>query len=239
MKKLLTLLALLAALTFTLTACGGSDAPAAEEPEDTVVEEVETPAEEETETPAEEESEDPAQEETDASDKEEPKTPEAEKPDAPAEQKPAAPPAQKPDAPVEEEPEAPAQNGASLSSSLSQVFLSNVGSGSINAMAEAVMADLPFAGMVMPVEPGLLMGFGNTEITGFSQGVMFGPSISSIPFLGYIFQLDAGTDGSAFCQTLKSNADLRWNICTAAEEMVAVQSGSYVFFLMCPSSLEG
>ena len=231
MKKLLILLALLAALTFTLTACGGSDAPGAEEPEDTVVEEVETPAEEETDTPAEEEPDAPAKEEND--------TPEAEKPDAPAEQKPAAPPAQQPDAPVEEEPEAPAQNGASLSSSLSQVFLSNVGSGSTNAMAEAVMADLPFAGMVMPVEPGLLMGFGNTEITGFSQGVMFGPSISSIPFLGYVFQLDGSVDGSTFCQTLKSNADLRWNICTAAEEMVAVQSGSYVFFLMCPTSLEG
>ena len=233
MKKLLTLLALLAALTFTLTACGGSDAPVAEETEDAVVEEVETPAEEETETPAEEETEAPAKEEADA--------PAAQKPNAPAEEKPAAPaPApQKPETPAEEKPEAPAETGASLSSTLSKVFLANVGSGSLNAMANAVMADLPFAGMVMPVEPGLLMGFGNTEITGFSQAVMFGPSISSIPFLGYIFQLDAGTDGSSFCQTLKSNADLRWNICTAAEEMVTVQSGSYVFFLMCPTSLEG
>ena len=113
------------------------------------------------------------------------------------------------------------------------------GSADATALAEAVTADLPFEAMVMPVEHGLLMGFGNTEITGFSQGVMFGPSISTIPFLGYVFQLEEGADGEAFCQTLQEYCDLRWNICTAAEEMVAVQSGSYVFFLMCPSSLEG
>ena len=100
-------------------------------------------------------------------------------------------------------------------------------------------ADLPFDGMVMPVEPGLLMGFGNVEITGFSEGVMFGPAISTIPFLGYVFQLEDGTDGAEFCQTLQEYCDLRWNICTEAEEVVAAQGGDYVFFLMCPSSLEG
>ncbi|MBR5792786.1 MAG: hypothetical protein IKY34_06740 [Ruminiclostridium sp.] len=178
MKKLLTLLALCAALVLTLTACGGSDAPAAEEPEDTVVE-------------------------GDTS-----------------------------------------ETYAPLATDLANEFLHLVDTAedpSALTLAEdfLAVADLPFEAMVMPVEPGLLMGFGNTEITGFSQGVMFGPSISSIPFLGYVFQLDGSVDGSAFCQTLKSNADLRWNICTAAEEMVAVQSGSYVFFLMCPSSLEG
>jgi len=237
MKKLLTLLALLAALTFTLTACGGSDAPAEEETDVPAVEEVEPSVEEETDAATEEETDASEEEEPDAPAKEETDAPAVQKPDAPAEQKPAAPPAQTPETP-EEKPEAPEAGGESLSKSLTNVFLANAG-GSATGIAEAVMADLPFAGMVMPVEPGLLMGFGNTEITGFSQGVMFGPSISSIPFLGYVFQLDGSVDGSAFCQTLKSNADLRWNVCTAAEEMVAVQSGSYVFFLMCPTSLEG
>ena len=68
---------------------------------------------------------------------------------------------------------------------------------------------------------------------------MFGPAISTIPFLGYVFQLEDGTDGTEFCQTLQEYCDLRWNICTEAEEVIAVQGGSYVFFLMCPSSLEG
>ena len=178
MKKLLTLLALSVALILTLTACGGSDAPAAEEPEDTVVE-------------------------GDTS-----------------------------------------ETYAPLATDLANEFLHLVDTAedpSALTLAEdfLAVADLPFEAMVMPVEPGLLMGFGNVEITGFSEAVMFGPSISTIPFLGYVFQLEEGTDGAEFCQTLQEYCDLRWNICTEAEEVIAVQGGNYVFFLMCPSSLEG
>lgn len=169
MKKLLTLLALCAALILTLTACGGSDALSGGDADIPVVE------------------------------------------------------------------------GDTLSADLANVFLPLAveGASDAAALAEAVTADLPFEAMVMPVEPGLLMGFGNVEITGFSEGVMFGPAISTIPFLGYVFQLEDGTDGTEFCQTLQEYCDLRWNICTEAEEVIAVQGGSYVFFLMCPSSLEG
>lgn len=169
MKKILTLLALSMALILTLTACGGSDAPAAGDTDVPVVE------------------------------------------------------------------------GDTLSADLANVFLPLAVEGGSDAttLAEAVIADLPFDAMVMPVEPGLLMGFGNVEITGFSEGVMFGPSISTIPFLGYVFQLEEGVDGEEFCQTLQEYCDLRWNICTEAEEVIAVQGGGYVFFLMCPSSLEG
>ena len=177
MKKLLTLLALCAALVLTLTACGGSDAPAAEEPEDTVVE-------------------------GDTS-----------------------------------------ETYAPLATDLANEFLHLVDTAedpSALTLAEdfLAVADLPFEAMVMPVEPGLLMGFGNVEITGFSEAVMFGPSISTIPFLGYVFQLEEGTDGAEFCQTLQEYCDLRWNICTEAEEVMAVANKGYAFFLMCPSSLE-
>lgn len=48
---------------------------------------------------------------------------------------------------------------------------------------------LPFQPMVMPVEPGLLNGFDNNEITGFKDGVVFAPMIGSIPFIGYVFVL--------------------------------------------------
>jgi hypothetical protein len=40
-------------------------------------------------------------------------------------------------------------------------------------------------------------------------------------------------------QTLKDNADPRWNICVEAEETVCEQVGNKVFFVMCPKSLEG
>ena len=97
---------------------------------------------------------------------------------------------------------------------------------------------IKFSGGAMPVEEGLLSGFGNTEIKGFKSGAMFAPMIGSIPFVGYVFELSDGTNASSFISTLKSNADLRWNICVAADEMVTGSVGNKVFFVMCPTSLE-
>ncbi len=108
------------------------------------------------------------------------------------------------------------------------------------SLADAVMANpmIQFMPMTMPVEQGLLSGFGNVEIKGFKEGVMFGPAIGSIPFIGYVFTLDDGTDAEAFVKTLKDNADLRWNICVEAEEMVCETVGDKVFFVMSPKSFE-
>ena len=97
---------------------------------------------------------------------------------------------------------------------------------------------IAFEGATMPVEPGLLMGFDNAEITGFEEGVMFGPMIGTIPFVGYVFTLEEGTDVDAFQQTLKDNANLRWNICNEAEEITVEAEGDTVLFLMSPKSFE-
>lgn len=98
---------------------------------------------------------------------------------------------------------------------------------------------LSFGPVAVEVEPGLLTGFGNTEITGFEQGVMFAPMIGSIPFVGYVFRLAEDADTHAFADLLDENADPRWNICTEAEQTVIAVSGSLVFFVMCPMSMEG
>ena len=76
-----------------------------------------------------------------------------------------------------------------------------------------------------------------SDITGFEQGVMFGPAIGSIPFVGYVFELADGADTDAFIKTLSDNADLRWNICVEAEEAVYGSEGSKVFFVMCNKDL--
>ena len=104
-------------------------------------------------------------------------------------------------------------------------------------LAQALLENpvIEFAGDALPVEPGLLTGFGNAEITGFAQGAMFAPMISTIPFVGYVFVLDEGADAEAFVQTLKDNADPRWNICTEADETIAEHVGNTVFFVMCPA----
>ena len=90
----------------------------------------------------------------------------------------------------------------------------------------------------MPVEEGFLTGFDNAEIKGFEAGVMFAPMIGTIPFVGYVFVLEDGADVEAFKTTLSESANMRWNICTEAEEKVVESVGNTVFFLMCPKSLE-
>lgn len=95
-----------------------------------------------------------------------------------------------------------------------------------------------FMGGSMPVEEGPLTGFDNAEIKGFKEGVMFSPMVGTIPFVGYIFQLEDGADVEAFKTTLKDSANLRWNICTEAEELIVESEGNTVFFLMCPKSFD-
>lgn len=111
---------------------------------------------------------------------------------------------------------------------------------SIEDLTNGILSNniLEFNGTYMPVESGLLTGFGNAEITGFKEGMMFAPVIGSIPFVGYIFVLENESDASEFTENLKNNADLRWNICTEADEMIADYYGNTVFFVMCPRSFE-
>ena len=136
-----------------------------------------------------------------------------------------------------------AANGETLGTTLAADFVTQV-TANENAtaleIAEAVLTNenIAFAGATMEVEPGLLNGFGNAEITGFSEGAMFGPMIGTIPFIGYIFTLEDGTDVEAFKENLKTNGDLRWNMCTEADEMVVESAGNKVFFVMCPSSMQ-
>ena len=131
------------------------------------------------------------------------------------------------------------QTAATPGENLCQVFLDlhqENPEADVLTLAEELLSheSIPFAGAVAQVEPGLLAGFGNTEITGFSEGAQFAPMIGSIPFVGYIFKVDG--DVNAFMDTLRANADLRWNICTEADEMLCESVGNTVFFLMAPAS---
>ena len=90
----------------------------------------------------------------------------------------------------------------------------------------------------MPVEEGCLNGFGDAEITGFKEGTTFGPMISTIPFIGYVFELKDDTDVNQFISDLKSKAMLNWNICTSADEMKVGHVDKKVFFVMCPKYFE-
>ena len=97
---------------------------------------------------------------------------------------------------------------------------------------------IAFGPASMPIEPGLLSGFDNAEITGFADGCMMAPMIGTIPFVSYVFVLDEATNANEFITTLESNANLRWNICTEAEEMLTETAGNKVFFVMSPKSFD-
>lgn len=105
------------------------------------------------------------------------------------------------------------------------------------ATALSTNAVIAFGPMVQDMEEGYLAGF-DADITGFASCTAMVPMIGTIPFVSYVFELDADADKDAFITTLKDHANLRWNICTAAEEMVAETEGNFVFFIMAPLSFE-
>ncbi len=128
--------------------------------------------------------------------------------------------------------------------SIGQTLLSQFKGMDVSIGAQAIADQLitnpaiEFMGGTVPVEPGLLTGFGNAEITGFSEGVMFAPMIGSIAFMGYIFEVEEGADVAAFVEMLKTNCNPRWNICTEADETNIHNIGNTVFFLMSRVSYE-
>ncbi len=142
---------------------------------------------------------------------------------------------------VKPEPKPETSTPATLGNTLLADFKVKAASMNTLALAEALVTNpvIQFSGGAMPVEPGLLSGFGNTEITGFKEGAVFMPMIGSIAFVGYVFELENAADVSGFISKLRSSADMRWNICVEAEEMVTGSVGTKVFFVMCPTSLEG
>ena len=97
---------------------------------------------------------------------------------------------------------------------------------------------IQFMGGAMPVEAGYLAGF-TADISGFETAYTFAPMIGSIPFVGYIFDLADDADVNAYIDNLASLADPSWNICVTADQTVIGAVGNTVFFLMCPTSLEG
>ncbi len=111
---------------------------------------------------------------------------------------------------------------------------------SVSEIADLLISNeiLSFVGIAIPVEEGYLAGFDNFDIKGFEEGVMFGPTINTIPFIGYIFELEKDTDVEQFMQDIRNNANLRWNICTEAEQLIVENKGDKVIVIMGPEKFE-
>ncbi len=233
MKKFLSIiLVLVIALSFA--ACGKKNT---EETLNNDVENNEVIETEKEEEVLEDEDEDEDEKETEK----EPEVKPEVKPETKPETKPEAKPEVKPETKPEEKPEVKPEEPKTVGATLLADFKSKAkDSASALSIAEALVTNkvISFGGGAMPVEEGFLTGFDNTEIKGFKEGAMFAPMIGTIPFVGYVFTLADETNAADFISTLKSAANLRWNICTSAEEMVTGSVGNKVFFVMCPESFD-
>ncbi len=136
-----------------------------------------------------------------------------------------------------EQPEAPG-DALSMGQSLLKDFeaLTAAGETELQTLADALLQNgkIEFAGATMPVEPGYLAGFPE-DIGGFEEGLMFGPVIGSIPFVGYVFTTADEAAAESLQETLLAKANPAWNICVVADETVAAHAGNLVFFVMCPN----
>ena len=137
-----------------------------------------------------------------------------------------------------------ADDGASVAQTLVSEFKTLSADTSLNAQAiadallgSAVLSNVGMMG-TMPIEDVYLSGFDNYEVKGFDECVMFSPMIGTIPFVGYVFTVADGVDAAAFASDLEANANLRWNICVAADEVATAVEGSKVMFVMAPMSFE-
>ena len=79
-----------------------------------------------------------------------------------------------------------------------------------------------------------LAGFDNYRVTGYREAAMYGPVIGSIAFVGYVFELENGTDPAAFVKNLTENCNPRWNVCVEAGQTACGAIGNRVFFVMYP-----
>ncbi len=255
MKKLLAILLALS-LALSLAACRGEEKPEVSPENENVA--TDLPAANTDDVngkPAEDKASDAETEDTEKNEEKAPENaPEEEKKPVtsskpsknPEQSKPAQNPAQPAEpapAPTPAPTPAPENNtqpsGTTVGETLVAVWRANSGK-SAEEIANAVLShsSIQFMGGVVPVEEGLLTGFDNTEIRGFSSGYMFAPAIGTIPFVGYVFELSDASGADAFVSTLKGAANPRWNICTEAEQTIVEKSGNKVFFLMCPKSFE-
>lgn len=94
--------------------------------------------------------------------------------------------------------------------------------------ADSVLSDISVE--TDTVNPGYLNGF-DGDILNFTEGAVIMPFISSIPFVAYVFKAN---DTTALFNELSEKVNLRWNVCTEADEMRIDIEGDYVFVVLAP-----
>lgn len=102
----------------------------------------------------------------------------------------------------------------------------------INKIADKLSKSSALEDMNMVVEDveDYMPGF-SSEIKNYNKAVKVQPMVGSIPFIMYVFESD---NPEELKSELEANKDLRWNICTEADESFTSVNGNIVFFIMAP-----
>lgn len=82
------------------------------------------------------------------------------------------------------------------------------------------------------VYPGYLLGF-SQDIVHFEDAVIISPIVGTIPFVCYVFQT---SEPELLTKEIENYHDMRWNICTEAEEKILKQDHNFVLFAMTPAN---
>ncbi len=134
--------------------------------------------------------------------------------------------------------EEPKNNDNSVAINLVQEFKNEIAkSKDIQKVADNIAKSniiIPHVEVADMTDADYLMGF-KEQITGYKKAYIIAPTISTIPFIAYIFEADNPTE---LVNTLKEQANLRWNICTEADEMQVEVVDNYVFFVMSPNNFD-
>lgn len=130
-----------------------------------------------------------------------------------------------------------AEEHKTVAQALVRDFMSSAENESIMSVAQKISeSEMIKTTMVIEDMTGaeFIQGF-DSKIYGYSKVSMIAPMIGSIPFISYIFESD---NAEVLEEELRLHADLRWNICVEAEEMLTCVKGNRVFFVMSPFTFD-
>ena len=134
------------------------------------------------------------------------------------------------EAPSEEAPSDEAVAGVKVEGSVSEAYVKAfkelAADGSLSALeiaekfAEKIEAPMMLGAMDM-TEAEFFQGFKEGfTVEGFEEAATYMPMIGSIPFISYVFKLSDDADKDAFKTSLEENANPRWLVCVAADDLL-------------------
>ncbi len=109
---------------------------------------------------------------------------------------------------------------------------------SVQEIADAIVEAVDFELLTASVKEGLFDGFGSMPISGFDNAMLLTPADTSIPFVGYVFELSEDTDKNTFIGTLEKYADVGFKGEEEADSVIIESEDDKVIVIITPDKIE-